>query len=76
MGAGEVWSNWDMKSKGENGSGNLRGQGALWSGREEQRECLKKTMERCGDSRRRESDKCNSRDGVVIEKQVPALGGN
>lgn len=42
MGAGEVWSNGDMKSKGKNGSGNLRGQGALWSGREEQRECLKK----------------------------------
>lgn len=35
-----------------------------------------KKMEGCGDSGRRESDKCDSRDRVVIEKQVPALGGN
>lgn len=34
-----------------------------------------KNMERCGDSGRMESHKCNSRDRVVIEKQVPALGG-
>lgn len=53
---------------------NLRGQGALWSCREEQRECKKK-MEGCRDSGR-ESDKCDSRDRVVIEKQAPALGGN
>lgn len=26
--------------------------------------------------RRRDTDKCNSRDGVVIEKQIPAQGGN
>ena len=35
-----------------------------------------KKMERCGDRGKRESDKCDSRDGVVIEQQVPALGDN
>lgn len=54
---------------------NLRGQAALWSGREEQ-VLKKKKMEGCGDNRRRESDKCDSRDRVMIEKQVPDLGGN
>lgn len=33
-------------------------------------------MEGCGDSGRRESDECDSRDRVLIEKQVSALGGN
>lgn len=33
-------------------------------------------MEGCGDGGRRESDECDSRDRMVIEKQVSALGGN
>lgn len=55
---------------------NLRGRGPCGVAERSKRSARGEKMEGCGDSGRRESDECDNRDGVVIEKQVFALGGN